>query len=88
MVTPVTQAPTNGEPTRIASSKTVCACRTPLLGSAGQLQELLLSAIPKRALLIAAEQVRAQYANMPTAFISNAVISLGLCFALRETVRY
>lgn len=43
---------------------------------------------PEAALLIAAEQVRAQYANMPTAFISNAVISLGLCFALRETVRY
>jgi len=41
---------------------------------------------PARALLVAAEQVRAQYRNMPTAFISNAIVSFILCYALRETV--
>jgi len=46
----------------------------------------LLSVPTSRALLIAAEQVRTQYRNMPTAFISNAVVSLILCFALREAV--
>jgi two-component system, sensor histidine kinase len=45
-----------------------------------------LSVPTSRALLIAAEQVRTQYRNMPTAFISNAVVSLVLCFALREAV--
>ena len=45
-----------------------------------------MSVPTSRALLIAAEQVRTQYRNMPTAFISNAVVSLILCFALREAV--
>jgi two-component system, sensor histidine kinase len=44
-------------------------------------------AVPsERDLLIAAEQVRAQYGNMPTAFISNAVVAVILCFVLREVV--
>lgn len=41
---------------------------------------------PERNLLIAAEQVRTQYANMPTAFIFNAVVSVILCFVLRKVV--
>jgi two-component system, sensor histidine kinase len=39
-----------------------------------------------RALLVAAEQVRIQYKNMPTAFISNALVSVILCFTLRDSV--
>ena len=39
-----------------------------------------------RDLLIAAEQVRTQYRNMPTACISNAVIAVILCFVLRKGV--
>ncbi len=39
-----------------------------------------------RALLVAAEQVRIQYRNMPTAFISNALVSVLLCFTLRDSV--
>jgi hypothetical protein len=45
-----------------------------------------LSVPTSRALLIAAEQVRTQYRNMPTAFISNAAVSLILCITLREAV--
>src|ERR1700750_2442039 len=41
---------------------------------------------PTRARLVAAEQVRSQYQNMPTACISNAVASVILCFTLRDTV--
>jgi signal transduction histidine kinase len=44
-------------------------------------------AVPRnRDLLIAAEQVRTQYGNMPTALISNAVVSAILCFVLRDVV--
>ncbi|HWM71460.1 MAG TPA: hybrid sensor histidine kinase/response regulator [Steroidobacteraceae bacterium] len=39
-----------------------------------------------RAPLVAAEQVRIQYRNMPTAIISNACVSLILCFTLRNSV--
>jgi signal transduction histidine kinase/CheY-like chemotaxis protein len=39
-----------------------------------------------RALLVAAEQVRIQYRNMPTAFISNAFVAAILCFMLRNSV--
>ena len=39
-----------------------------------------------RALLVAAEQVRIQYRSMPTAFISNAFVSVILCFTLRNSV--
>jgi signal transduction histidine kinase/CheY-like chemotaxis protein len=41
---------------------------------------------PGRAGLVAAELVRAQYRNIPTAVGVNAVISSLLCFALRDTV--
>jgi two-component system, sensor histidine kinase len=40
----------------------------------------------ERAGLVAAELVRAQYRNLPTAVAVNAVISGLLCFALHETV--
>ncbi len=39
-----------------------------------------------RARLVAAEQVRIQYRNMPTAFIANAFVSAILCFTLRNSV--
>src|SRR5258708_39639347 len=39
-----------------------------------------------RAGLVAAELVRAQYRNIPTAVAVNAIISGLLCIALRETV--
>jgi two-component system, sensor histidine kinase len=45
-----------------------------------------LSDHPDRAGLVAAELVRAQYRNIPTAVIVNAVISTLLCVALRDTV--
>src|SRR5581483_662788 len=45
-----------------------------------------LSDQPGRAGLVAAELVRAQYRNIPTAVGVNAVISTLLCVALRETV--
>src|SRR6266446_4650215 len=41
---------------------------------------------PGRAGLVAAELVRAQYRNIPTAVAVNAVICALLCLALRETV--
>lgn len=41
---------------------------------------------PNRDLLIAAEQVRTQYGNMPTAFIFNAVVSVILCCLLLNVV--
>jgi len=41
---------------------------------------------PERAALVAAELVRAQYRNIPTAVAVNAIISALLCFALQETV--
>lgn len=41
---------------------------------------------PERAGLIAADLVRAQYRNIPTAVIVNTIISGLLCLALRETV--
>jgi two-component system, sensor histidine kinase len=41
---------------------------------------------PGRAGLVAAELVRAQYRNIPTAVAVNAIISGLLCFALRGTV--
>jgi two-component system, sensor histidine kinase len=41
---------------------------------------------PERAGLVAAELVRAQYRNIPTAIAVNAVISGLLCIALQETV--
>jgi len=41
---------------------------------------------PERAGLVAAELVRAQYRNLPTAIAVNAVISGLLCIALQETV--
>src|SRR5712672_3204023 len=41
---------------------------------------------PGRAGLVAAELVRAQYRNIPTAVVVNATISGLLCIALRETV--
>jgi hypothetical protein len=41
---------------------------------------------PERAGLIAAELVRAQYRNLPTAIAVNAIISGLLCIALQETV--
>lgn len=41
---------------------------------------------PGRAGLVAAELARAQYRNIPTAVGVNAVISVLLCLALRETV--
>jgi two-component system, sensor histidine kinase len=40
----------------------------------------------ERAALVAAELVRAQYRNIPTAVGVNAIISALLCIALRETV--
>jgi two-component system, sensor histidine kinase len=40
----------------------------------------------ERAGLVAAEMVRAQYRNIPTAVAVNAIISALLCMALRETV--
>jgi signal transduction histidine kinase/CheY-like chemotaxis protein len=45
-----------------------------------------LSDHQNRAGLVAAELVRAQYRNIPTAVTVNAVISALLCVALRETV--
>src|SRR5262245_60986634 len=45
-----------------------------------------LSDHPGRTGLVAAELVRAQYRNIPTAVIVNAVISALLCVALRDTV--
>jgi signal transduction histidine kinase len=41
---------------------------------------------PGRAGLVAAELVRAQYRNIPTAVAVNAIISVLLCIALRETI--
>jgi signal transduction histidine kinase len=41
---------------------------------------------PGRAGLVAAELVRAQYRNIPTAVVVNAIISALLCLALQETV--
>ena len=41
---------------------------------------------PERAGLVAAELVRAQYRNLPTAIAVNAIISGLLCIALQETV--
>src|SRR5262245_11720939 len=41
---------------------------------------------PGRSGLVAAELVRAQYRNIPTAVAVNLVISALLCLALRETV--
>ncbi|HEV7441372.1 MAG TPA: hypothetical protein VGO18_02175, partial [Steroidobacteraceae bacterium] len=41
---------------------------------------------PGRAGLVAAELVRAQYRNLPTAVAVNAIISALLCLALQETV--
>jgi signal transduction histidine kinase len=41
---------------------------------------------PERAGLVAAELVRAQYRNIPTAVAVNAIISGLLCIALQETV--
>src|SRR5882724_11131339 len=41
---------------------------------------------PGRAELVAAELVRAQYRNIPTAVAVNAIISALLCLALQETV--
>ena len=41
---------------------------------------------PERAGLVAAELVRAQYRNIPTAVAVNAIISALLCLALQETV--
>src|SRR4030081_1788747 len=41
---------------------------------------------PGRAGLVAAELVRAQYRNIPTAVAVNAIISALLCLALQETV--
>jgi signal transduction histidine kinase/ActR/RegA family two-component response regulator len=41
---------------------------------------------PGRAGLVAAELVRAQYRNIPTAVAVNAIISTLLCLALQETV--
>ena len=41
---------------------------------------------PGRAALVAAELVRAQYRNIPTAVAVNAIISSLLCLALKETV--
>jgi signal transduction histidine kinase/CheY-like chemotaxis protein len=41
---------------------------------------------PGRAGLVAAELVRAQYRNIPTAVTVNAIISALLCLALQETV--
>src|SRR6266403_778109 len=41
---------------------------------------------PGRAGLVAAELVRAQYRNIPTAVTVNAIISGLLCLALQETV--
>ena len=41
---------------------------------------------PERAGLVAAELVRAQYRNLPTAVAVNAIISGLLCIALQETV--
>jgi signal transduction histidine kinase/CheY-like chemotaxis protein len=45
-----------------------------------------LSAHPERTGLVAAELVRAQYRNIPTAVTVNAIISALLCVALRDTV--
>jgi signal transduction histidine kinase/CheY-like chemotaxis protein len=42
--------------------------------------------VPERAGLVAAELVRAQYRNIPTAVAVNATISGLLCIALQETV--
>jgi len=42
--------------------------------------------VPERAGLVAAELVRAQYRNIPTAVAVNAIISGLLCIALQETV--
>src|SRR6267142_1032337 len=41
---------------------------------------------PGRAGLVAAELVRAQYRNIPTAVAVNAIIAALLCLALQETV--
>jgi len=41
---------------------------------------------PGRAALVAAELVRAQYRNIPTAVAVNAIIAALLCLALQETV--
>jgi signal transduction histidine kinase/ActR/RegA family two-component response regulator len=41
---------------------------------------------PERAGLVAAELVRAQYRNLPTAVAVNAIVSGLLCIALQETV--
>src|SRR5579871_4148584 len=39
-----------------------------------------------RARLVAAQLIRAQFSSMPTAFISNAVVSAVLAFTLRNSV--
>src|SRR5579872_722297 len=44
------------------------------------------AARPGRAELVAAELVRSQFRNIPTAIAVNAIISVLLCVALRETV--
>ncbi len=52
----------------------------------GLAEHLSVREAATRTPLVAAQLVRTQYRNMPTAFLSNAVVSVILCFTLRDSV--
>jgi CheY-like chemotaxis protein len=52
----------------------------------GLAEQLSVREAATRTPLVAPQLVRIQYKNMPTAFLSNAVVSVILCFTLRDSV--